>query len=70
MLSFLNLQRPLCLNFKLKAFLALKFRIFEKKASSAFLAAELVLFCLLVVFSSFCDPFLQIVIGFCYFLLA
>ena len=60
MLSFLNLQRPLCLNFKLKAFLALKFRIFEKKLAALSWLQSLSYFVFLVVFSSFCDPFLQI----------
>ena len=64
MLSFLNLQRPLCLNFKLKAFLALKFRFF-KKASSALLAAELVLFCLFVKFLAvFVIHFCKLIAGF------
>ena len=70
MLSFLNLQRPLCLNFKLKAFLAIKFRFFEKKLAALTWLQSLSYFVFLVVFSSFCDPFLQIVIGFCYFLRA
>lgn len=69
MLSFLNLQRPLCLNFKLKAFLALKFRIFEKKLAALSWLQSLSYFVFLVVFSSFCDPFLQIYSRFCDFCL-